>query len=204
MNNLLVDAAVSRTRTTLLLMFMVVLAGIVARILIPIESNPNVEVPVFMVVVPHEGISPEDSARLLVRPVEIEMRTVEGVDEVRSVAYEGVARVMVEFDAAYDLDKALQDVRAAVDRAKPEFPASAEEPYILEQTAAGFPILQINLVGQPNADDVPERIIFNLAQQIRDDVKALPDVLEAELQGHREELLEVVIDPTKLETYRPR
>ena len=202
MNNLLVDAAVSRTRTTLLLMFMVVLAGIVARILIPIESNPNVEVPVFMVVVPHEGISPEDSARLLVRPVEIEMRTVEGVDEVRSVAYEGVARVMVEFDAAYDLDQALQDVRAAVDRAKPEFPASAEEPYILEQTAAGFPILQINLVGQPNADDVPERILFNLAQQIRDDVKALPDVLEAELQGHREELLEVVIDPTKLETYR--
>ena len=202
MNNVLVNAAVSRTRTTLLLMSMVILAGVAARVLIPIESDPNVEVPVFMVVVPHEGISPEDSARLLVKPVEIEMRTVEGVDEVRSFAYEGMARIVVEFDAAYDLDQALQDVRAAVDRAKPEFPASAEEPFILEQSANDFAILQINLVGRADAGEVPERLIYNLAQEIRDDVRALPDVLEAELQGHREELLEVVIDPAKLETYR--
>ena len=198
MNNLLVDAAVSRTRTTLLLMMMVVLGGVVARLLIPIESNPNVEVPVFMVVVMHEGISPEDAERLLVKPLEVEMRTVEGVDEVRAFAYEGTARVLVEFDAAYDLDQALLDVRAAVDRAKPEFPASAEEPFILEQSASDFPILQINLVG---GEDVPERLIYNLAQDIRHDVKALPDVLDAELQGHREELLEVVIDPTRLEAY---
>ena len=202
MNNLLVDAAVNRTRTTLLLMFMVILAGVAARIFVPIESDPNVEVPIFLVVVPHEGISPEDSARLLVKPVEIEMRTVEGVNEVRSFAYEGMARVLVEFDAAYDLDQALQDVRAAVDRAKPQFPASAEEPFILEQSANDFPILQINLVGGPNADEVPERLIYNLAQGIRDDVRALPDVLEANLQGHREEMLEVVIDPTKLEAYQ--
>ena len=198
MNNLLVDAAVSRTRTTLLIMLMVVLGGVSARLLIPIESNPNVEVPVFMVVAMHEGISPEDAERLLVKPLEVEMRTVEGVDEVRSFAYQGTARVLVEFDAAYDLDQALLDVRAAVDRAKPEFPSSAEEPYILEQTAADFPILQINLVGD---EDVPERLVYNLAQEIRRDVKALPDVLDAELQGHREELLEVVIDPVRLESY---
>ena len=199
MNNLLVDAAVSRTRTTLLVMMMVVLGGISARLLIPIESNPNVEVPIFMVVVPHEGISPEDSERLLVKPLEVEMRTVEGVHEVRAYAYEGTARVLVEFDAAYDLNQALLDVRAAVDRAKPEFPTSAEEPFILEQSASEFPIIQVNLVGD---DDVPERVVYNLAQDIRHDIKALPDVLDAELQGHREELLEVVIDPTRLEAYQ--
>ena len=199
MNNVLVDAAIGRTRTTLLVMLMVVLGGIAARVLIPIESNPNVEVPVFMVVAIHEGISPEDAERLLVKPLEVEMRTVEGVNEVRAFAYEGTARVLVEFDAAYDLDQALLDVRAAVDRAKPEFPSSAEEPFILEQSAADFPIIQVNLVG---GEDVPERLVYNLAQEIRRDVKALPDVLEAELQGHREELLEVVIDPVRLEAYQ--
>ena len=199
MNNILVDAAVGRARTTLLIMLMVVLGGIAARVLIPIESNPNVEVPVFMVVAVHEGISPEDAERLLVKPLEVEMRTVEGVDEVRAFAYEGTARVLVEFDAAYDLDQALLDVRAAVDRAKPEFPSSAEEPFILEQSAADFPIIQVNLVG---GEDVPERLVYNLAQEIRRDVKALPDVLDAELQGHREELLEVVIDPVRLEAYQ--
>ncbi len=199
MHNALVDAAVNRSRTTLLLMAMVVLGGIAARLLVPIESNPNVEVPFFMVVVPHEGISPEDSERLLVKPLEVELRTVEGVHETRAFAYEGTARVLVEFDASYDLDQALLDVRAAVDRAKPEFPSSAEEPFIMEQLATDFYILQINLVG---GEQVPERVIYGLAQDIRHDVKALPDVLDAELQGHREELLEVVIDPTRLEAYQ--
>ena len=208
MNNLLIDAAVNRGRTTLLLMLMVVLAGVTARVLIPIEASPNPEVPLFMVVVPHEGISPEDAARLLVRPVEAEMRTVEGVDEVRAFAYEGMARVLVEFDADYDLDQALQDVRAGVDRAKPELPTTAEEPFIQEMSADDFPILQINLVGRPPdasgqaaANPVPERLLYELARDIREDVKALPNVLDAELQGDREELLEVVIDPAKLEAY---
>ena len=197
MTNPLIDAAVQRSRTTLLLMMMVVFAGVAARIAIPIESSPNIEVPVFMVSVPHEGISPEDAERLLVKPLEVEMRTVEGVEEVRAYAYQGMARMSVEFDADYDLDEALNDVRAAVDRAKPWFPTSAEEPFILEMSASGFAIIQVNLVG----DGVRERVIYNLAQELRDDIKALPDVLEVQLQGEREELLEVVIDPAAMETY---
>ena len=198
MNNVLVSAAVDRSRTTLLLMLMVLIAGIAARALVPIESTPQIDVPVFVVVVRHEGISPEDAERLLAKPLETELRTVEGADEVRAVAYEGTARVIVEFDADYDLEQALADVRAAVDRAKPEFPSSAEEPFILEQSASDFPIVQINLVGE----GVSERVVYNAAQALRDDIKALADVLDAQMQGHREEVLEVVIDPAKLEAYQ--
>ena len=197
MTNPIIDAAISRSRTTLLLMTMVVIAGVAARIAIPIESNPNIEVPIFIVSVPHEGISPEDAERLLVKPLEVEMRTVEGAEEVTAYAYQGMANVTIEFDASYDLDEALNDVRAAVDRAKPWFPASAEEPAILEMSATGFAIVQINLVG----DGVRERVIYRLAQQLRDDIKAIPDVLDARLQGHREELLEVEIDPAAMEAY---
>ena len=198
MTNPLVHAAVSRSRTTLLLMFMVLIAGSVARALISIESTPQVEVPVLMVVVPHEGISPEDAARLLVKPLEIELRAVEGQSEVRAFAYEGTARIIVEFEADYDLDKALADVRAAVDRAQPRLPNSAEEPFILEQSAADQPVIQINFV----ANGAPERVVYNASQALRDDVKALANVLDAQLQGHREEQLEVLIDPAKLEAYQ--
>ena len=198
MNNVLVGAAVDRSRTTLLLMLMVLIAGTVARTLVPIESSPQIDVPVFMVVVPHEGISPEDAERLLAKPLETELRTVEGGNEVRSVAYEGTARVIIEFEADYDLDQALADVRAAVDRAKPQFPGSAEEPFIVEQSANDFPIVQINLVGE----GAPERVVYNAAQALRDDIKALASVLDAQLQGHREEVLEVVVDPAKLEAYQ--
>ena len=197
MTNPIVEAAIRRSRTTLLLMAMVVIAGVVARIAIPIEAAPNVEVPVFLVAVPHEGISPEDSARLLVKPLEVELRSIEGAEEVRAYAYQGMARLAVEFDADHDLDDALNDVRAAVDRARPLFPATAEEPYIEEMSASGFSIVQINLVG----GGVHERVIYNLAKDLRDDIEALPEVLDANLQGEREELLEVIIDPAALEAY---
>ena len=197
MTNPIVEAAIRRSRTTLLLMAMVVIAGVVARIAIPIEAAPNVEVPVFLVAVPHEGISPEDSARLLVKPLEVELRSIEGAEEVRAYAYQGMARLAVEFDADHDLDDALNDVRAAVDRARPLFPATAEEPYIEEMSASQFSIVQINLVGE----GVHERVIYNLAKDLRDDIEALPEVLDAYLQGEREELLEVIIDPAALEAY---
>ncbi|MCE2424324.1 MAG: efflux RND transporter permease subunit [Pseudomonadales bacterium] len=201
MKDFLIDAAIDRPHATLSVMALFVLAGIAARFAIPIESEPNIEVPFFMVSVAHEGISPEDAERLLLKPLESELRIIDGVDEVRALADEGSARVLVEFDASHDLDDALADVREAVDRAKPEFPATADEPVVLEQTASDFPILQVNLVGGRETG-VSERIVFGLAQDLRDAVETLPAILAAELQGHREELLEVVIDPAALESYQ--
>ncbi len=196
--NAFIDAAINRTRTTLLIMFMVVLAGLAARSAIPVAADPHVEVPFFVVTIVHEGISPGDAERLLVMPAEIELRKVEGVKELSAYASEGVANVMVEFDADYDLDQALIDVREAVDRTKPELPSTAEEPIVQEQSADDFPVIQVNLVG----DGVPERMLYNLAIELRDDIEAVPGVLQAEMQGHREELLEAIIDPTALEAYR--
>ena len=197
MTNPLVNAAISRTRTTLLLMAMVVLAGIAARVAIPIESSPAVEVPVFMVSVRHEGISPEDAERLLVKPLELELRTIDGVEEVRAYAYQGAARAAVEFGADDDLDAALNDVRAAVDRAKPWFPSTAREPVIQEMSAVDFSIVQVNLVGQ----GVQERVIYNVAQDLQDAIKAVAGVLDVVLEGEREEVLEVVVDPALMEAY---
>ncbi|MYD97179.1 MAG: efflux RND transporter permease subunit [Gammaproteobacteria bacterium] len=201
MKDFLIDAAIDRPHATLSVMALFVLAGVVARFAIPIESEPNIEVPFFMVSVAHEGISPEDAERLLLKPLESELRIIDGMDEVRALAYEGSARVLVEFDASHDLDDALAEVREAVDRAKPEFPATADEPVVLEQTASDFPILQVNLVGGRETG-VSERVVFGLAQDLRDAIETLPAILAAQLQGHREELLEVVINPAALESYQ--
>ena len=196
--NALIDAAVNRTRTTLLLMLMVLIAGVASLRAISIEADPYIQVPFFRVQIYHEGIAPEDAERLLVMPMEIELRSVEGVEEITSYATENFGMLFVEFDADYDIDAALIDVRDAVDRARAELPTTAEEPYIHEESTADFPILQINLVG----DDVSERLLYDLALDLRNDVESLPNVLDAELQGHREEVLEIIIDPLALEYYQ--
>ncbi|MBL6690478.1 MAG: efflux RND transporter permease subunit [Pseudomonadales bacterium] len=196
--NSLVDAAVNRTRTTLLIMLMVIIAGVASMRAIPIEADPYIQVPFFQIQIFHEGISPEDAERLLVMPMEIELRSVEGVEELTSYATENFGMVFVEFDADYDINAALMDVREAVDRAKAELSSTAEEPIVREETTADFPILQVNLVG----DEVPERLLYNLALDLRNEIESLPNVLDAELQGHREELLEIIIDPVALEFYQ--
>ena len=190
------EAAISRSRTTLLLLFMILLSGFIARCSIPVEGDPDISVPFFVITVVHEGISPEDAERLLVMPLEIELRQVEGIEEVNAYASENAGTVMVEFDPDYDLDQALLDTREAVDRAKVEFPSTAEEPIIQEQSTSEFPIIQVNLVGE-----VPERMLYTLALDLRDQIEAQPDVLSADLLGSREELLEAVINPRELETY---
>ncbi len=192
-----IEAAINRSRTTMLIMFMVLITGTIAYNSIPVASEPDIDVPFFIVTVVHEGISPEDAERLLVMPLETEMRDVEGVEEMQSFASEGAATVMLEFDADHDLNKALIDTREAVDRAKAEFPSTAEEPIVTEASVDDFPIIQVNIVG-----DVPERMLYGIALDLREAVEAVPGVLEAEMFGNREELLEAVIDPNQLEAFQ--
>ena len=195
--NGLIDAAINRYRTTLLVLIMIAISGIVARGSISIEADPYIQVPFFVVNVFHEGISPEDAERLLVLPMELELRQLAGIKEVKGYGNEGSASMVVEFDVDSDLDQSLLDVREAIDRARPEMPDTAEEPIINEETTGDWPIIQINFAG----DDVPERVLYNIARKVKDDLEALPGVLEANLRGAREELLEAVIDPAKLESY---
>ncbi|MCX2980690.1 efflux RND transporter permease subunit [Halieaceae bacterium IMCC14734] len=194
----LIETAISRTRTTMSLLVIMVLIGVMARLALPIANDPHVDLPLFYVGVVHEGISPEDAERLLVQPLEIELRKLEGIVELKSTAAEGMASAFIEFDVSQDLSKALSDVREAVDAARAEMPATAEEPFVEELTADSFPMLQINFI----SETASERQLYQAALALREEIESVPAVLSADLQGHREEVLEVVIDPDALNAYR--
>ena len=128
----IISAALHRSRTVLMLFILVVISGAIAYIEIPKESNPDISIPVAYVSVTLEGISPEDADRLLVNPLEQELRNLDGLKELRSTASEGHASLIVEFLSGTDIDKALIDTRNKVDRAKSELPQDADEPTVSE------------------------------------------------------------------------
>lgn len=194
--NSIIDAAVDHYRTVLSVLVLTLIAGIVAFITIPKESDPDVNIPIIYVSMNHDGISPEDAERLLVRPMEQELRSIEGIKEIRSTAREGHASVLMEFDAGFDADQAMLDVREKVDLVKPELPADTDEPTVNEVNVSLFPVVTVTLSG-----DVPERTLLKLARDLQDDLEGLPGVLSADIAGDREEVLEVLIDPTRLEAY---
>ena len=116
-----------------------------------------------------EGISPEDAERLLVRPMEQELRSLEGIKEMRGNASEGHASVMLEFDAGFDPDTALQDVREKVDTARNKLPREADEPRVNEINVSLFPVLSIGLSGQ-----LSERELITIARGCRMPSKRFP------------------------------
>jgi len=195
--NSILDSILRRPKTILTMMIVMVFAGVFTYITIPKEADPDIDVPVFAVTITLQGISPEDSERLLIKPMETELRGLEGLKELTAVAGQGYAVLIGEFEITMDLAKASVDFREKVDQAKAELPQDADEPIVNEFNLSLFPTLVVTLSG-----DVPERTLHSMAKKLQDHIEALPSVLEAKLSGQREELLEVLVDPTKLESYK--
>lgn len=194
--NWLVDWVVDRSRLTMSVIIAIVLMGTFAYMAIPKEADPDIPIPFVSVTVFLRGVSPEDSERLLIRPMETQLKTVEGLKQMRATAGLGYGGVTLEFDVNFDKEKALTKIREKVDLAKADLPADAEEPLIQEINIALQPAITVILSG-----DAPERTLLNVAKRLEKQFETLPGVLEANLQGAREELLEVVIDPARVESY---
>ena len=192
----IIDAAVERSRTVLLALALLLVAGSVAYVTIPKEADPDVAIPIIYIVIPHDGISAQDAERLLVRPMEQELRNVEGLKEMRATAQQGQATITLEFEAGFDSDAALNDVREKVDIAKVELPADSEEPSVNEVNVALFPVILVTLSG-----DIDERTLVKHARDLRDELEGLPGILEVDIAGDREDLLEVIVDPVRLEGF---
>ena len=191
--NLIID----RSRTTLSLLALVIIAGIYSYRHMPVEASPDVSIPYVSVTVVLEGVSPQDGVRLLVKPTEVELRGIDGVKQISARAMENMVNVVVEFNSDVNMETAMANVRAAVSRARGEYPTEAKEPIIGEVPMDEFPAFVVSL----SADKNQERILYNNAVALKRKIQNLPDVLQAVLVGAREEVLEAVIDRSKLESY---
>ncbi|MDP2490884.1 efflux RND transporter permease subunit [Vibrio splendidus] len=193
----IIDAALSRARTMLSLLALILVAGVVTYITIPKESSPDITIPIIYVSVGHQGISPTDAERLLVRPIEQELRSIEGVKEMTATAAEGHASVVLEFNVGVDLTKAMADVRDAVDLAKSKLPEDSDEPTVNEVTLASEqPVLSVVLFGT-----VPERTIVQIARELGDKLESYRQILEVDIAGDRDDIVEIIVDPLLMESY---
>lgn len=191
-----VETAIANARLTISVLLFLMLAGAMAYVSIPKEAEPDIQIPILYVSLSYDGISPEDSERLLLRPMETALKSITGIKKMTATAYQGGGNVVIEFQAGADLKKALDDVKTKVDQARPDLPAGTDEPTVNEVNLSEFPILVITLSG-----NVPERVLTKSARTLRDRIEELPPVLNADLRGVRDDLVEVVIDPGKLATY---
>ncbi|MFA5256511.1 MAG: efflux RND transporter permease subunit [Opitutales bacterium] len=189
--------AVNYRRTVLTALVLLFVAGFYAWVSIPREADPDVTIPMVFVGVHMEGISPQDAERLIIRPLENELRGLEGLKEMKACAIEGNGQILIEFESEIDIDVAVANVRSSVDRAKSKLPQDSDDPTIKEINLSDiYPMLYVNLSG-----DVPARTLVNIARNLRDKLESIGEVIEVEIKGDREEVVDIVVDPAVLENY---
>ena len=195
--NSFISGALNHSRTVLMIFVLLLISGVVTYSNIPKEANPDVPIPVIYVSIVHEGISPEDSERMLVKPMERELRSIDGVKEMKATAGEGFASITLEFIAGLDSDAALADVRDKVTVARAKLPSETEEPTINEVTMAGQQAAVTVVLSGP----VSERALVTVARELKNRLEGISEVLEVEIGGDREDIVEIVVDPLLMESY---
>ena len=197
----LVNLASQYYRTTISIFLFVIVSGSLVFNNIPKESSPDVSLPYIYVSLGLTGISPEDSEKLLIKPVEDEVSNIEGKKEMTSTSYQGGGNVLLEFDAGFDPDQALLDTREQVDRAKSDLPDDADEPKVSEVNISLFPILVVSISG-----DISEFLLKKISNDLKDKWELILSKLElpstrmllsqqAELESFDSEKITIALSP---------
>lgn len=193
--NRIVGFSIENWRMTMGLMLFAVIGGFFALGRLALDAEPDIPVPMFSVRVILPGVSPDDAQRLLVRPMETELKSIQGLKTMDGVATNSAAYMMLEFNASFDKDRALQQITDKVNKARSEFPLEAREPVIEEFNMATLPILVVNLYG-----DAPQRELQARAKDLKRRIEGIPSVLEANISGERTDVLEAELDPSLIES----
>ncbi len=193
----MIEFFVDRKRTALAFLLVLIVAGIFGRINIPVEAEPDITIPVVYAGVGLPGVSPSDSERLLVRPLEEELRSIEGVKKLQAFGFEGYAAAVVEFEAAETMSKSLDSVRDAVNEAKSKFPDDAKEPIVREVSLSDDPSIIVAI----SSDIAQERDLLNIMRDIKNEIELLPEIFEVDLIGNRDEQLEAILNRNQIENY---
>ncbi len=188
--------AVKNPVTVLVLAFILLLAGFVSYQGMPRESSPEIKIPLIFITTIYPGASPEDMEKLVTEKIEDKLEGLDGLKKVSSTSGQGFSSVTVEFNPDVVVETALRRVKDKVDEAKPDLPTDAEEPTVQELNFSNIPIFVISM----SAEYESERLDA-AAEDLKDRIKSIPGVLEAQLTGKQAREVAIDADPSKLRQY---
>ncbi len=191
----LVEFSVRNRVLVNLLTLFVLGTGLVTYFQMPRELFPEFSRQAVQIVTTFLGASPEEMEKLITAPIEEEVAEIDGLDELLSVSQEGRSQILLKFQPDTDMNRALSDVRAALDNVT-DLPQEAKEPEVHEVKSI-FPVITVSLAG-----DIDEATLRDMAKDLRDDLRRIPGVARVRILGTRERQIWVEVDPARLDEYR--
>lgn len=177
-----------------LLMFLIILAGGYSAYTIKLEAFPEFNFDLVTVRVPYLGAAPLEVEEGVLIKIEEAVESITGVRKLTSIALEGMGQVMVEIEDGHSVNEMLDEVKLAVDGIS-TFPGETERPIISKQRFRDSTIV-VQVAGIADEARMQE-----FAEEIRDDLIALPEISYAEVQGGRPFEISVEISEATLRQY---
>lgn len=184
---------VTRPRVILLLITAISIWGLWSFFQLPRESNPEIKIPIGIVITPFPGASPSDVEELVTKKIETKISGLSGIKKITSNSANSLSSVTVEYEANEPIDDAIRNLRDAVSEVKSELPDDAEDPSVKEISFDDQPILTIALSGP-----IDGLALRSIADTASDELKKIPGVREVKISGGDERELSVAYDPAKL------
>lgn len=191
------NLAVDNKVAVYVMLVMIVFIGWSSYINMPREAAPDISIPLVIVTVPYVGVSPTDIEGLVVQPLEKDLKSLADVKQITSVSKEGLGTVRVEFNTDVDIDDALRRVRDKVNSARPNLPTDILEPLVSEINFSEFPIMIVNIGGE-----VGLARLKKIAEDMQDQIEAIPGVLRADVSGGLQPEVQVNCDVYRLTAYQ--
>ncbi|MFP6607818.1 MAG: efflux RND transporter permease subunit [Myxococcota bacterium] len=177
-----------------LLMVMLIAGGLVALPLIQQKTFPDIDVDMVQIGVRYLGAAPEEVEEGVCIRIEEEIHGIEGIEEITSSAAEGACGVTAELIDGYPVDRALSEIKNAVDSIS-TFPAETEKP-VINHLALMRDAVQVAVSG-----DASEETLKVLGERLRDGLAALPGITQVEVTNAREYEISIEVSEQALRRY---
>src|SRR5690606_22060022 len=185
-----------KNRTSVwILSLIIAMLGVYSYIEMPKESFPEIVIPTIYIGTSYPGNSPVDMENLITRPIEKELKAINGVKNITSSSIQDFSTILVEFNPEVEVSRALQDTKDAVDKAKSELPTDLDtDPNVMEINFSEFPIMYINLSGDFSIDELKDH-----AEYLEDEIEKLSEISKVDISGDLDREIIVSVDLFKME-----
>lgn len=181
--------------SVIIITLLIILFGLGSYISMPKDLFPEIKMPTIYVRTVYPGNSPIDIENLITRPLEKQIKSVDGIKNLKSTSVQDNSAIFVEFNTDIDVDEALKDVKDAVDKAKKDLPSDLDmDPMVMDIDFSEFPIMNINLSGDYSLDDLKK-----YAEDLQDELENLDEIKRVDLKGALKREINIVVDLPRME-----
>ncbi len=189
--------AVKRPVCMLVCVLALFLFGTSAVMSMPIESTPEMDMPMMIIMTRYSGASPDEVDQAVTNRVESALSAISGVESMTSTSSEGSSRVMLEFSYSDDIDDKYQDVTSALSMIN--LPDNASDPTVIKMSTANMnnSVMRLSINSDGDTGSITDYIEDNIVPEI----EKIEGVGEVTVRGGRNKYISVELIEDRLSQY---